>query len=226
MNRLVLLALVAAFSLPMLAAAEAAPPTVAVLYFDYDGQDAELVTLRKGLAQMLVTDLDASIKVVERQRLQQVLDELKLAGSRSIDRTTAARVGKLLGARYLVMGGYFVVGGMFRVDARVVEVETGRVIKSIGATSKPDEFMTAHATLVEGLNSTLSALPATKRRKARKRPKRPKKLTVTVASRYGKALDAMDKKDVETAKTEIKAVVAAQPDFSLASSDLDQLMAR
>ena len=39
---------------PLAASADA--PGVAVLYFDYDGPDAELSALRKGLAQMLVSD--------------------------------------------------------------------------------------------------------------------------------------------------------------------------
>ncbi|HEY0097105.1 MAG TPA: hypothetical protein VGB96_22445, partial [Archangium sp.] len=32
-------------------------PTVAVLYFDYAGKTEEMTPLRKGLAQMLITDL-------------------------------------------------------------------------------------------------------------------------------------------------------------------------
>lgn len=203
---------------------QAESPTVAVLYFDYDGADDELGSLRKGLAQMLVTDLGTSVRVVERSRLQEVLDELKLAGTKAIDKATAARVGKLLGARYLVMGGFFEVAGQFRADARVVEVETGRVVKSLGASGKRDDIMAIESRLADGLRASLSGLPATKRRKPRRRWKRPKKMAVKVAARYGKALDAIDKKDGETARKELKAVVAAQPDFQLAQSDLDGLM--
>ena len=45
-------------------------PTVAILYFDYTGKDDELAMLRKGLAQMLISDLSAldAVQLVERNR--------------------------------------------------------------------------------------------------------------------------------------------------------------
>ncbi len=99
--------------------------------------------LRKGLAQMLISDLSGSdrFQIVERDRLQEILDELKLNETKQIDKGSANRIGKLLGARYMVLGGYFDLMGSLRVDARVVEVETGKVIKSVGGTSLPDEFL-------------------------------------------------------------------------------------
>src|SRR5215470_4446689 len=101
-------------------AAAAEAPSVAILYFDYDGKDADLALLRKGLAQMLISDLagNTSVRIVERERLQEVLAELKLQSSAKIDPATAVKVGKLIGARYLVLGAYFDVMKTFRADAR------------------------------------------------------------------------------------------------------------
>ncbi len=52
------------------AARAADKPTVAVLYFDYDGKDDSMALLKKGLAQMLISDLSGqeSIHLVERER--------------------------------------------------------------------------------------------------------------------------------------------------------------
>src|SRR5204862_6227031 len=108
--------------------------TVAVLYFDYQGKNEELALLKKGLAQMLISDLsgtDAYV-VVERDRLEDVLAELKLGQSKAVDQQTAAKIGKLLGARFMILGGYFDVMGALRIDARVVEVETGKIVRSVG----------------------------------------------------------------------------------------------
>src|SRR5215468_2522022 len=128
---------------PARAAAPGEAPTAAVLYFDYDGKDAELALLRKGLAQMLISDLagNESIRVVERERLQDVLAELKLQASSKIDQASAVKAGKLLGARYLVLGAYFDVMKSFRADARIVDVETGQVLFSSGGTAKPDDVL-------------------------------------------------------------------------------------
>jgi curli biogenesis system outer membrane secretion channel CsgG len=121
-------AAIALFFIPC-AAAALDQPTVAVLYFDYQGKNEELSVLKKGIAQMLISDLSASaaFTVVERDRLEEVLAELKLGQTKAFDPASAAKIGELLGAKFLVLGGYFDVMGTLRVDARVVEVETGRV---------------------------------------------------------------------------------------------------
>jgi len=69
--------------------------------------------------------------VVERQRLLLVLEELRLGTTELIDETTRLKLGKMLGARRMVFGGYQIIGGQMRLDLRVVEVETGKVTKAI-----------------------------------------------------------------------------------------------
>jgi TolB-like protein len=230
----------AAFLLPAVAVAQGkakAPPTVAVLYFEYTGKSADLEQLRKGWARMLISDLSANpaFQVVERDRLEEVLAELKLGQSKTVDAATAARVGKLLGARYLVMGGYFDLKGALRVDARIVEVETSKVLKSLGAQRKPDEFLELEqklaADLAEALATIASAAPAPPPavkpapppRPAKARPAPPKRLKAALAAQYGRALDAKDRGNKKLARAELKKVVQAQPDFELAAADLADL---
>jgi len=222
-----------------LPATAADKPTVAVLYFGYGGKTPEMEVLRKGLAQMLISDLSGfgTVRLVERDRLQEILDELNLAQSSRFDAATVARVGKLLGAQYLVMGDYFDLLNNLRVDARVVEVKTGQIIRSLGAKGGADEFFTLEQKLSQDLNQVLeglvSAAPAPAKQPAPKpsggagtpQPTRmARRLTAKTALRYSKALDAKDRKDVETAKKELKAVLEEQPDFVLASADLARLM--
>jgi TolB-like protein len=213
--------------------AAAEGPTVAVLYFDYAGENEEMAVLRKGLAQMLVSDLSglAGIRVVERERLEAVLSELELQKSRKIDPTTAAKIGKLLGAKYLVLGSYFELLGTLRTDARVVEVETGRVIRSFGVHGKPGDFLELEQKLGVSVGEVLTTQADVKpqpdearRTAAARRPKAPKRLATKTAVRYSRALDAKDKGDVASEKKELEAVVAEQPDFQLASAALDRLM--
>lgn len=218
------------FALPVLAA-DADKPTVAVLYFDYEGADAGMQLLKKGLAQMLISDLSAHepMRFVERDRLQQVMDELELNQSSRFDQATANKVGKLLGARYLVMGGYFDVMNTLRVDARIVETETGRIIRSIGAQNTPEKFLALEQELARELRAVFEELvtPTDESGKTPAKPKpvrKPRKLTRDTALRYARALDAKDRKDLVLAKKELSAVVKAQPDFQLASKELALLM--
>lgn len=209
------------------------PPTVAILYFDYDGKDDELGTLRKGLAQMLITDLAGreSYTVVERARLQEVLNELDLAKTQKLDPAAALKVGKLLQARYLVVGGYFVLGGTLRLDARVFEVETSATLKGLGSTGKTDDVFALEQKLATDLDGVLLAaiakrasLPAPKPTPPEKLSRSAKgKLALKAVTDYSKALDAKDRNDVEKAKQHLDAVVKSNPDFLLARIDLGEL---
>ncbi|MEW5742928.1 MAG: CsgG/HfaB family protein [Myxococcota bacterium] len=70
-----------ALGLALASSASAAPLKVSVLYFDNNTGRAEYEPLKKGLADMLITDLAQlpGVTVVERERLQAVLDEQKLS---------------------------------------------------------------------------------------------------------------------------------------------------
>ncbi|MBI3182290.1 MAG: hypothetical protein HYZ28_09120 [Myxococcales bacterium] len=218
-------ALAAAAFLLGAAPAAAEAPTVAILYFDYDGKNEEMAMLKKGLAQMLITDLagGSAFRIVERARLQEIIDELNLNQTRKVDPATANKIGKLLGAKYMVVGGYFDVMGTLRVNARVMRVETSEVLGGAGSHGKPEDFLELEqkishevkAILLKAVSGAATDKPDSKN---------PKKLPAKTALRYAKALDAMDRKDKEGARKELEAVVKEQPDFVLASLDLAALV--
>ncbi|HEX6242800.1 MAG TPA: CsgG/HfaB family protein [Polyangiales bacterium] len=241
-----------ALTLTAYAAPTTTTPTVAVIYFDYQGKSEELAPLKKGLASMLISDLAGSdaYRVVERERLEDVLAELKLQASAKIDQATAVKAGKLLGAHYLVLGSYFDVMKQLRIDARIVEVETGRVLRSAGATGQPEDFVGLEQKLANELarhlgetakplidkpvkgkpktvlvkNTRDAGAPDAGEARLIARPKPPKKLDTKTAADYGRALSALDAHDLEAAKTTLKKVMARAPDFELASLDLNRLM--
>ena len=139
----------------------AAPDTLAVLYFQNQG-NPQLEPLKVGLAQMMITDLQVtgSVDVVERAQLQSILDELELGHSGVVDKKTAAKVGELLGARYIVMGGYFELAGTLRIDARLVEVETGKIVHAHGVNGTTADFLTLEKALANDLNAHLGGTKA------------------------------------------------------------------
>ena len=204
-------------------------PTVAVLYFDYGGKKPDLEPLREGLAQMLITDLAdlPEIHVVERARLKAVLEEHDLRKSGKVDAASAARVGKLLGAHELVLGSFFDLGGSLRVDARVVEVETGKVVRSVGVNGPAADFWNLERDLAAKLADTMrTALPATFEHAAVLAPKpRPPKVAADTAATYGRALAAADAGKKAEARGLLTKVVQEAPGFTLAKQDLNALLA-
>lgn len=59
-----------------------------------------------GVAEMMVTALAETKKytLIEREKLQAVLDEQKLGASGAVTAQTAAKIGRLLGANYIITG--------------------------------------------------------------------------------------------------------------------------
>lgn len=87
------------------------PNTVAVFPFSYEGNDKKYAPLGKGLSEMMIIDLGQvnGLKVLERIRLQALLDELAFAQTQYVDPTSAPRVGKILGAGSIIAGAYNVL---------------------------------------------------------------------------------------------------------------------
>lgn len=83
-----------------------APNSIAVLNVNNKSEQARLNFLQKGLALMLITDLAKveQIQVIERVRMQALLDEIGIGDSGPENDETTIRVGKLLGVNYSTSG--------------------------------------------------------------------------------------------------------------------------
>src|SRR5512146_1366324 len=141
--------LTVAFLLPAGIAAQRAPatrPGIAVLPFAQGisiGTEREtLDALGVGLQQILITELsqNPAMRVVDRSVIHDIIAEQDLGASGRVDAATAARVGKLVGARYVFTGGFNDVNKDFRLDGRIVNVETGEIVKADQVTGKRDEM--------------------------------------------------------------------------------------
>jgi curli biogenesis system outer membrane secretion channel CsgG len=139
-------------------------PTVAVMYFDNGAlvQHADYDPFSKGIADMLITSLAQNdrIRVVERDQLQQLLKEQNLATTTHVDPATAARIGKLLGARHMIFGGFVIdMHQNMRLDARAVNTETSQIEHVETVSDKADNLLPMVNQLADKLNSGLK-LPA------------------------------------------------------------------
>ena len=105
---------------------EVSPRIVAVLPFVYQGDNEQYAPLSRGLSEMLSVDLAniERLRLVERTRLQALLDELELAQSDFVDPSSAPQVGRILGAGRLVGGSYNVLSGdELRIEAALANIE-------------------------------------------------------------------------------------------------------
>ncbi len=119
------------------------PVAIAILPFDDRGsygQDKEVFrALEVGIPAMLGTELGRHprVRVADRARVDAALKAEKLGPDARVDAATAARVGTQAGARYAVTGNFADFYGKFRVDARVIDVGTGQILKVV-SNSAPE----------------------------------------------------------------------------------------
>ena len=91
---------------------------------------AELLTARI----METVEATDGYTLVERERLLAILQELNLGSSDLADEAAGLRIGRLAGARLMLFGVYQTVASQMRLDLRLVEVETGRVLNAAQQT--------------------------------------------------------------------------------------------
>lgn len=214
------LAVLVLLSLPAFAGPDAGHPTrIAVLYFDVQSTNPELALFSKGLAAMMITDLAAApVQVVERDRLEAILAELKLGESRFADKSKFPKIGALLGADFLVTGTLIKVGSLFTLELKLFSVSTSLIVHTARALLKEDDVLDAEQRAVESVLKHLDKLQVAASPAGAAAKKSTLKLAAAV--KYSRALDAKDKKDNATARTLLGEVVKEQPDFKLAQVDL------
>ncbi len=152
------LALLLAIAASFPASAEApVRPTISVLDFANRSGRADYDWLARGLADMLSTDLAASGKLalVERRDLEKVLREQELGLSGAVDEASAPRIGRLAGASRIALGGFVVSAGILRIDAKVIDSETGAFAAVASAQGGEARALSLEAELARKLMAAL-----------------------------------------------------------------------
>ncbi|MBJ6765866.1 hypothetical protein JGU66_34360 [Myxococcaceae bacterium JPH2] len=148
------------------AAEPASPPLspVAVMPFRNLNGDTDLDWLGRGMTETLVSDLRASgrVDVVEREQLDHALNELALQTRDEPAPSTAARVGKLVGARTVLLGSVQRAGPQVRINARFIVVETGEVMETAKVTGPMERIFSLQDKVVAQLMGA-AAPPSSKR---------------------------------------------------------------
>jgi tetratricopeptide (TPR) repeat protein len=191
------------------------PNVVAVLPLSFSGADTSLKPLERGLAELLTTDLARSsrLTVVERMRLQSVLDEIRLQSRGVTDSATNVRAGKILQAGRLVQGSILQQGQQLRVDAAVIDVPTTRLTGSTNDNRSLEQLLTLEKNIALGIFQQLGVTLTTAERNAiEQRPTR--SLAAFVA--YSRGLVLEDEGQFERAETFYDNAVRLDPGFSAA----------
>lgn len=213
-------ALLALVSAPAMAQADTRP-TVAVLPFvnsAIGAANAELAPLSKGIADLLITDLaqNPAIRVVERENIANILAEQNLARDGRVDDATAARIGKLLGARHIVTGSFVTDrSGTMVITIKSVDTESGRIEYSDMHRDRTDNFLSLVSAVAEKTNRGLKLpeLTPAARQTSEARTERQRRVPFQAVMLYSRAISAQDAGNRAEALTLFSQTIDRFPEF-------------
>ncbi len=203
---------------------ETAGNTVAVLNFKNSSDDAILNPLQKGFAFMLMTDLASvpDIQLVERVKLQALVEELDMGASGIVESDSAPRMGRLLRANYLIGGELKPSGaGGIDVGSFLLGVSKNSILGQPNANGSLDEIFDLEKKILFAMIDQLKISLTEDQKTALKKP-----LTTNFKALYyfSKGIDSSDRGNYQLAQIYYNQAVAADPQLKAASSARNELI--
>ena len=214
--------------------------TIAVPQFAIpEKSDSLLVPMSKGVALVLTTDLSQvpGLRVVERERLAVLLDELRLADSTQkvparpkrgqreaaqspvrlvpVGKGSAPRLGRLLGARRFVQGGMVPLGQTdLQLGATVVELPDGRSL----SLNPPAKGRLREVTILEKvlLFQILDSLRIDPGPELRSQLRQPPTRSFEAFLAFSRGVDFEDRGLTDRARQQYREALGWDPRFALA----------
>lgn len=192
--------------------------TIAVCYYQDLSPDKSLRAFQKGLAAMIISDLTKikSIKVVERIRLQALLEEMKLGQTGLVDSKTAPRLGRLLGAQNIVFGSLAL--GSIKAVTALASSDKGGVLGSASVSVDKEKFFELPMAIVRETANIMGVVLTDEEKKAIGVP-HTKVYKALVY--FGEALDALDAGKWKEANEFFNMAYKEDPGFALAKEGAD-----
>jgi len=189
--------------------------TISVLYFDNTIADTEYQWLSKGLADMIISDLNGlpGIRIIERESLEKVLQEQALSLTGLTEEGSATEIGKLLQADQLIYGAYILNDDLIRIDLKLVSVESGTILLSLDAKGDIDDIFELETELITSLRQHLGLKEAPV-------PKQPETKSVDALASFYIGIDHLDNKRYAQAESEFNKATKLDPLFYRAQEGL------
>jgi TolB-like protein len=193
------------------------PGTVAVMPFLYAGGDSTYRPLQRGLSALVVTDLAQvkSLRLVERDRMQALLDEMRLAANGTVDPATGARSGRLVGAASVVQGQFSTdSGARFAIQAAVVRASDAQIAATGQGADRLTQLFDIEKQVVFQLIDKLGITLTPQERVAiSERPTH----DLAAFLLYSRGLEAQDRGDYGAAAQNFQAAAQRDPSFGAAA---------
>lgn len=105
---------------------------IAIVDFQNTSADDTLDYLEKTIPESISTTMakGGQLEIVERSRLESALKEMEMSMIGIVDEETAVELGRAVGASAILVGSFVSIGSILRINARLIDVQTSKVIKA------------------------------------------------------------------------------------------------
>lgn len=200
---------------------QAAEPTVVVLTFENGGSygldSLDFAGLGRGIPAALTAYLarNPALRTLDRAQAQQLIEREGLGRNGRMDAAAAARLGKQLGASYVVTGTFVDYYGRVRIDARLIDGGTGTILEVVSTGQR------ARVELPQMIADIASQLMSGKRLPALSAgTPSPAIISSDALVLFGRAVLAQDQGDNAAAVRYYQQALKISPDFAAAKEGL------
>ena len=129
---------------------------VGILDFKILAQDDSYAYLSSEIPQSLTSAFlnGGVIQPVERQEFENIDAEIMLSMSYA-DAEEVLRLGKLLGADYMLLGSLTILGSQAKIVCRLIETETGQIIFSDSSVGAMEELFRMEEELADSIEARI-----------------------------------------------------------------------
>jgi TolB-like protein len=191
--------------------------TLGILYFHNKTGNQEYDRLQKGLAVMLIHDLSQikGVQVVERIKMQALFEELNLGKSGLVSSETAPRVGRVMGAEYL-LGGEMLTDQLMelQIDPGILDIPQEKRHDQSPVKGKLDEIIRIEKDILFGAVAKLEHIKLTKKEEEKLR--QPLSTKIKALFHLFDAVDLSDNEKYEEATNSYLSAYQEDPKLSLA----------
>lgn len=136
-------------------AATSQPLAVAVVDFVATGEPIEKDGEKIQALLTAYLTADSSLRLVERKEMEKILAEQKLSLTGLVSEQEAVQIGRLVGAKAMVMGRVFLVDDNYVIVAKTLGIETSRVFGDMVQGKRGGDLAALVATLAEKIGTTI-----------------------------------------------------------------------
>jgi TolB-like protein len=198
------------------------PNSIAILNFINTSGQAKLNPLQKGLALMLATDLAKieQLQVVERVKVQALLEQMELGASGVVERKNMSTIGKMLGAYYVSSGN--IEKGKAQeivINSSILDTPFEIVTRQPGVTGAMDELSKLEKRVLFNIIDQLK-IPVSPEKK--KELKKPLSTSTTALLALFRGVEYSDNEDYFEAAKMFKHALLADSKLKMANTFLQE----